>query len=135
MAEAKKKRIFDIIQIGFDEDWQSRLFDIVLMVLILVNLFISLFSTFESSAPYMGVLGIIETVTAAAFAVEYGLRIWTAEYLYPKSSRKKAMIKYMLSFGGIVDILAFLPCFLPPFLSYGHCSFSDVPGGANLSTF
>lgn len=123
MTEAKKKRTFDIIQIGFDEDWQSRLFDIVLMVLILVNLFISFFSTFESSEPYMGVLGIIETVTAVAFAVEYGLRIWTAEYLYPKIPRKKAMIKYMLSFSGIVDILAFLPCFLPFFLPMGVVAF------------
>ena len=123
MTEAKKKRTFDIIQIGFDEDWQSRLFDIVLMVLILVNLFISFFSTFDSSAPYMGVLGIIETVTAVAFAVEYGLRIWTAEYLYPKLPRKKAMIKYMLSFSGIVDILAFLPCFLPFFLPMGVVAF------------
>lgn len=123
MAEAKKKRIFDIIQIGFDEDWQSRLFDIVLMVLILVNLFISFFSTFDSSAPYMGVLEIVETVTAAAFTVEYGLRIWTAEYLYPKLPRKKAVIKYMLSFSGIVDILAFLPCFLPLFFPMGVVAF------------
>ena len=123
MTESRKKRIFDIIQIGFDEDWQSRLFDIVLMVLILVTLFISFFSTFDSSAPYMGVLGIIETVTAAAFAVEYGLRIWTAEYLYPKLPRKKAVIKYMLSFSGIVDILAFLPCFLPLFFPMGIVAF------------
>ena len=123
MIEAKKKRTFDIIQIGFDEDWQSRLFDIVLMVLILVNLFISFFSTFDSSKPYMGVLGMIETVTAVAFAVEYGLRIWTAEYLYPKFPRKKAMIKYMFSFSGIVDILAFLPCFLPFFLPMGFGAF------------
>lgn len=123
MTESRKKRIFDIIQIGFDEDWQSRLFDIVLMVLILVNLFISFFSTFDSSAPYMGVLGIIETVTAAAFAVEYGLRIWTAEYLYPKLPRKKAVIKYVLSFSGIVDMLAFLPCFLPLFFPMGIVAF------------
>ncbi len=122
-GEAGKRRIFDIIQIGFDEDWQSRAFDIVLMVLILVNLFISFFVTFESAQPYLGVLGIIETATAVAFAVEYGLRIWTAEYLYPELPGKKAVIRYMVSFGGIVDMLAFLPCFLPFFLPTGIVAF------------
>lgn len=122
-GEAGKKRIFDIIQIGFDEDWQSRAFDIVLMILILVNLFISFFATFDSAEPYMGVLGVIETVTAVAFAVEYGLRIWTAEYLYPDLPRKRAAIRYMISFSGIVDMLAFLPCFLPFFLPTGIVAF------------
>ena len=122
-GEAGKRRIFDIIQIGFDEDWQSRAFDIVLMILILVNLFISFFATFDSAEPYMGALGVIETVTAVAFAVEYGLRIWTAEYLYPDLPRKKAVIRYMISFSGIVDMLAFLPCFLPFFLPTGIVAF------------
>lgn len=120
---ARKKRIFDIIQIGYDEDWQSRAFDIVLIILILVNLFISFFVTFDSSQPYLGVLGVIETVTVVVFAVEYGLRIWTAEYLYPGLSRKKAVVRYMTSFSGIVDMLAFLPCFLPFFLPTGIVAF------------
>ena len=49
MSGERKKRIFDIIQIGYDEDWGSRLFDIVLMILILTNLFIAVYTTFDSS--------------------------------------------------------------------------------------
>lgn len=123
MANVKKKRIFDIIQIGYDEDWQSRLFDIVLMVMILVNLFIAVASTFDSVAPYMHIMETMELVTVVAFAVEYGLRIWTAEYLYPSLSKKKAVLKYMVSFAGIIDMLSFVPYFLPIFFPVGIVAF------------
>lgn len=123
MSETKKKRVFDIIQIGFDEDWGSRLFDIALMIMILLNLFITVYSTFDSSAPYTGILSTIEFVTVAAFTVEYGLRIWTAEYLYPGVPRKKAVARYTTSFSGIIDLLSFLPYFLPIFFPTGVVAF------------
>lgn len=123
MSKEKKKRIFDIIQIGFDEDWQSRAFDIMLMVMILANLFIAIYSTFDSAEPYMGILGMVELITVVAFAIEYGLRIWTAEYLYPQKSKKQAVIKYITSFSGIIDMLSFLPYFLPIFFPMGIVAF------------
>lgn len=123
VSKEKKKRIFDIIQIGFDEDWPSRSFDIMLMVMILINLFIAVYSTFDSAEPYMGILGTIELLTVIAFAMEYGLRIWTAEYLYPEKTRKQAVFKYMTSFSGIIDMLSFLPYFLPFFFPMGVVAF------------
>ena len=109
MWAKRKKRIFDIIQIGYDEDWQSRLFDIMLIVMILANLLIAILSTFEDAAPYMGILEVIEWITVAGFAAEYGLRIWTADYLYPGLPKGRARLKYILSFNGIIDMLSFLP--------------------------
>ena len=123
MPKEKKKRIFDIIQIGFDEDWQSRAFDIMLMVMILANLFIAVYSTFDSAEPYMGILGAVELITVVAFTIEYGLRIWTAEYLYPDKSKKQAAVKYITSFSGIIDMLSFLPYFLPIFFPMGIVAF------------
>lgn len=38
MSGGRKKRIFEVIQIGFDEDWQSRTFDVLLLCMIVVNL-------------------------------------------------------------------------------------------------
>lgn len=123
VSEARKKRVFDIIQIGFDEDWGSRLFDIILMFMILLNLFIAIYSTFDSSEPYMGILSTIEMITVVAFAVEYGLRIWTAEYLYPSLTHRKAVVGYVTSFSGIIDLLSFLPYFLPIFFPTGVVAF------------
>lgn len=123
MAEKRKKRIFDIIQIGYDEDWQSRLFDIVLIAMILVNLLIAILSTFEDVKPYTEILNAVEWVTVAVFGVEYCLRVWTAQYLYPKLGRKKAALKYMISFNGIIDMLSFLPQLLPFFFPAGVVAF------------
>lgn len=123
MLAARKRRIFDIIQIGYDEDWQSRAFDIVLMAMILVNLFIVIFSTFDNSAAYKKILDTAELVTVAVFAVEYALRVWTAEYLYPGTPGKSAKLKYIFSFNGIIDMLSFLPFFLPFFFPAGMVAF------------
>lgn len=48
----KKKRIFDIIQIGYAGDVASRTFDIAITVAIIINLFIAIFDTFEQSITY-----------------------------------------------------------------------------------
>ena len=55
----KKKRIFDIIQIGYAGDVASRTFDIAITAAIIINLFIAIFDTFEQSIPYQPVLDVI----------------------------------------------------------------------------
>ena len=52
--KAWKRRIFDIIQIENREDVPSRLFDILITVSILLNLFAIFFETFEGSKPIPG---------------------------------------------------------------------------------
>lgn len=123
MLGVDKKRIFDIIQIGYDGDWPSKLFDIASIIMILTNLFIAIFETFDSSAPYLDVLDLLELITVICFTIEYILRVWTAEYLYPAVSRHKAMYQYVTSFNGIIDILSFLPYYLPIFFPTGVVAF------------
>ena len=43
--------------------------------------------------------------------MEYLLRIWTAEYLYPGRGYCKAVFKFLVSFDGIVDLCTILPFF------------------------
>ena len=105
----KKKRIFDFIQIGFVGDVASRTFDIAITAAIIINLFIAIFDTFEQSIPYQPVLDVIEWITVIGFTIEYILRVWTAEYLYPNKCTGIARIKYIFSGSGIVDLLSFLP--------------------------
>ena len=109
--EKKKKRIFDIIQIGKRDDFISRAFDIFIVAVILVNIAILFMETFEQLDPYASVLKGIETVTVIIFCLEYILRIWTAEYLYPDQKGVKAVLRFLFSFDGIVDLLTILPFF------------------------
>ena len=119
----KKKRIFDIIQIGYVGDVASRTFDIAITAAIIINLFIAIFDTFEQSIPYQPVLDVIEWITVIGFTIEYILRVWTAEYLYPNKCTGIARIKYIFSGSGIVDLLSFLPNYLPVFFPAGAVAF------------
>lgn len=106
-----KRRVFDIIQIGSDEDLPSRTFDIVLVAAIVLNILVLFLETFDELAPWKGVFDVIEIVTVAIFCVEYALRIWTAEYLYPGVSHGRAVGKFLLSYDGVIDLLTILPFF------------------------
>ena len=124
MSKSRKKRIFDIIQIGNDEDRVSRGFDILIMAVILINLFLAVFETFENAARYQDILNIAELVTVIIFTVEYILRVWTSDYLYSDDeNRWRAVLRYVLSFSGIVDLLSFLPYYLPVFFPAGIVAF------------
>ncbi|MCR5800688.1 MAG: ion transporter [Lachnospiraceae bacterium] len=118
-----KKRVFTIIQIGSKEDFISYSFDIFIVIAIGLNLFVTLFSTFEQSVPYEGPLHIVETVTSVIFLIEYILRIWTAECLYPGDSRFKAPFHFIFSLLGLIDLFTFLPFFLPVFFPAGAVAF------------
>ena len=118
-----KKRIFQIIQIGQKSDFASWAFDLFIVIVIVTNLFITFFQTFEQSVKYKDILAPIEFVTILIFLAEYILRIWTAEYLYPKENPFRAKLQFVLSFYGIVDLLTILPFFLPFLLPSGAVAF------------
>ena len=111
IGEKRKKRIFDIIQIGRREDIASRAFDLFLVIVIFANIAVLYLETFKEMAEYARLLRGIEVVTVIIFGIEYLLRIWTAEYLYPDRSRGKAALRFLVSFDGIVDLCTILPFF------------------------
>lgn len=107
----RKKRIFDIIQIGQKEDFISRAFDVFISCVIFINIGVMILETFDEVKEYLPMLKLIETITVVIFLAEYILRIWTAEYLFPNESRAGAVKKFMLSFDGLVDLGTILPFF------------------------
>ena len=106
-----KRRIFDIIQLGNVSDWPSRVFDYFLVAVIVANILVMFLETFDSLRRYQGLFDAVENVTVAVFCVEYALRIWTAEFLYPKVGRLEAVRHFLLSYDGIVELLTILPFF------------------------
>ena len=119
-----KRRIFEIIEIGYGEDAVSRGYDLFSTLIVVVNLTAIVLSTFDSYRASIGwLLEALEGLTALFFAVDYILRVWTACYLYQEESPGKATLKYVLSFTGIIDLLSFLPYFLPVFFPEGAVAF------------
>ena len=114
-----RKRIFNIIQIGNKDDLPSRMFDIGITVVILLNILITFMETFDDLSELFGLFKVIESVTVIIFCIEYVLRIITADYLYPGDSHLKARLHFMISFDGVVDLLTILPfMFLSGFIAF-----------------
>ena len=123
----RRKRIYTIIDIGTHGDHLSRGYDILYCLLILANLAVSILDTFQSlHDQYAALFSGIESVTIAFFALDYALRVWTARHQYPDLSSGKAVLQYMRSFYGIVDLLSFLPYYLPIFFPSGIIAFRVV---------
>lgn len=106
-----KKRIFDIIQIGNKDDLISRSFDWFIVIVIILNILTVFLETFDELSVFQTLFNIIEIVTISIFCIEYILRIWTADYLYPEEKGMAARLKFLCSFDGIVDLLTILPFF------------------------
>jgi len=106
-----KKKIFNIIQIGDKSNRISRAFDIFITITIVSNILVTFAQTFDELSRITMGLKVIEYVTLGIFCVEYVLRIWTAEYLYPNIGRRQAKLRFLISFDGVIDLLTIVPVF------------------------
>lgn len=111
--ERRRKRTHEIIEVGYAGDWASQGYDWLGTVVLVVNLTVTVLSTFQSLTQYDTVFSVLEEITVAFFAVDYVLRIWAAPYLYEDLSPRRATVRYLRSFTGIIDLLSFLPHYLP----------------------
>lgn len=119
----RRKRMAEIIDVASSGDWISQGYDIVSTILLLINLVATLMDTFDALSQHHKVFMVLEGITVTFFAIDYILRIWTAPYLHLGLTQGKAVKKYVLSFSGIIDLLSFLPYFLPIFFPAGAAAF------------
>lgn len=108
-----KLRVFEIIEAGEKDDIPSKVFDVFIIFLIVVNLFVIFIETFSIPDNYRNIIYAIEIFSVIVFTIEYLLRIWTAPLLFPEKSPAKARLKYIFSFMAIIDLLAILPFYIP----------------------
>ena len=120
----RRRRVSEIIEIGTSDDWVSKCYDILSALVLLTNVAVTVLYTFdEMELKYGEILLLLEAVTIAFFAVDYCLRIWTAQFLHPSLTEFQALTKYVFSFTGIIDLLSFLPYYLPVFFPSGAAVF------------
>ena len=120
----RRKRLFEIIEIGLPGDVASQVYDAFNILSIVINLVVSVMYTFDDLHAKFGPwLVTVEAITVAFFALAYCLRLWTAKFLRPSLSEPKAVLRYVFSFSGLVDLLSFLPYYLPVFFPSGAVAF------------
>jgi voltage-gated potassium channel len=104
-----KVKLHDII---YEADTPAgKLFDIILLFVILFSIFLVMLESVESiNAQYGYILDISEWIITILFSIEYLARIITV-----KSPRK-----YIFSFYGIIDLLSTIPKYLSLFILGAH---------------
>ena len=120
----RRRRVSEIIEVGSADDFVSRAYDFTGTAIVIINLIVTVMYTFNRmEAEYGPLLLTIEGCTVAFFAVDYGLRVWTAQFIRPGMPERRAVWKYMTSFTGVVDLLSWLPYYLPIFFPAGAAVF------------
>lgn len=115
---------FRMVSVGVVDEPINQAYDIVSTVALVVNLAVMIMNTFDTLVERFGDLfAVLEQITVLFFALDYVLRVYTAKYLYPECSAWKATFKYMISFAGVIDLLSFLPFYLPIFFPSGAAVF------------
>ena len=119
-----RKNVYEVIEIGDSGEHLSRTYDVVSTVIVLINLTVTVLGTFsELEARYGGLFQMLEAATALFFLADYVLRVWTADLKYPEQSRAEALLRYVFSFSGMIDLLSFLSHYLPFFFPKGAVAF------------
>ena len=130
-AEAKnanwiqtRNKIYKLVQMGDNTTRGYLLYDILSVVALFINLAISFVYTFgELKSHHLVVFTVIEWVTVIFFAMDYVLRVISAPSARPNRSAVWNRRRYVISVMGIVDLLSFLPYFLPVVFPAGAIAF------------
>ena len=125
--QKRRRRLFHIIEVGSDFDEHSRWYDYENAAAIILNLAVTIMLTFEDlRASYGTILEVILHITLLFFVQDYFFRIWTARFRYEAFPEWKAILKYMFSLHGLIDLFSFLPEYLPVFFPGGTVAFRMV---------
>lgn len=108
-ADTFRRRLWRIVFLS--DTFTGRLFDIALLILIAICVFVVMLSSVESlQAQYGRLFFTLEWTFTLIFTVEYLTRVWVAP------SRRR----YITSFFGLVDLVSILPSYLELLFAGSH---------------
>jgi len=117
--ENVKKYIYNVIRDDDKNDLKSSIFDIIIISLVIINVLIIFFDTFDNIHKYIEpYYVIIDTISIIVFTIEFIFRIWTASLMFPNLSPFRSRIKYITSAKAIIDFIALFSFYLPLFTTH-----------------
>ena len=109
-----KRAIYSLLRDDGERGLANRLISRGIMALIILNVVLVIIEAMQGFPEETSRLFFyIEAVSVIIFTIEYILRLWTSDLMYPRMSSAKARFTYVTSPMAIVDIVAILPFYLP----------------------
>ena len=109
-----RRRTYAVLEKAGEGDRLSQAVDIVIIAVILANMGAVVLESFEGLYErYAGWFAALELVSVALFTVELALRLWTCDLLRPGRTWPVAVMRFLVSPVGLIDLLAIVPFYLP----------------------
>lgn len=114
MLSKIKRRVYQILERAAPGDVVSRVIDIFLISLILLNILAVILETVPGIHDrHWAFFRYFEEFSVLAFTVEYLLRVWTCTEEIKFNAPVKGRIRYVFSMLAVLDLIAILPFYLP----------------------
>ena len=109
-----RSRLYEILERAEDDDTTSKIVDVFLVSLIMLNVAVVVVETVDwIYAECAEIFGLFEIFSVAIFTIEYLLRMWVCtideKFAHPLWGR----LRYARSSMALIDIVAILPFYLP----------------------
>lgn len=114
MYSIVKKHTYILLDPSEGGTFWDKLIDGFIITLILLNVLAVILETVDSLyLAYSSLFRIFEIFSVCFFTFEYALRIWTCTYIDKYKHPVFGRLKYIFSFGSLIDLLAIIPFYLP----------------------
>lgn len=107
-----KDVIFEIMEPRNNYNLASKIFDICILSLVVLNLIIIIAETFTLPPLLSTIFYWADVFSVIIFTIEYLLRVWTANRLRRDLSRVTSRAKYIFSPMALIDVLSILPFYI-----------------------
>jgi voltage-gated potassium channel len=120
MYHKTKQKVHGLLhpEIVGDNRWDKviNIFIVVLIILNVVAVMLETMPSIEKNADAMLFFHYFDIVSVIIFTIEYVMRVWSSNHEEKYKGRFRGRLKYMLSPGALVDLLAILPSYLQAFI-------------------
>jgi len=121
MYHASKKKVHGLLhpEIVGDKNW-DKVINVFIIILIILNVIAVIIETVDSiHNRYKNFFYYFDLVSVIIFTIEYILRVWSSNHEEKYKHSVWGRLKYMVSWGALIDLVAILPFFLHIFFGLG----------------
>lgn len=107
-----KKKVYEYVN-GNAKTPLSKLFETLVIFLIIGSIIVVVLESVPLSPLGYEIVSILNISSIIVFTIEYFIRLWVSDLMYPKLNPVQARIKYALTPMALVDLLAIIPFYMP----------------------